>query len=114
MPVPPELAASISGSTLRVHGVQYAITPGAFEGWVDVAMPANGVGAITGWARDARLVAAVVGDHAYVVAPHEVRPDVGAAGYHLFIRPPLQHVRVFALGDGKASELNYPPGYPWR
>ena len=125
-------AGRLTGSELVVRGRRYRIARGAFQGWVDDAEPAGRVGVLAGWAVDPRvpgpapLVAAFVGDRlAAVSRPSEARPDVaqglsvsafGTAGYSLvFPLPPAgQHVRVFALGSGTASELTYPSGYRWR
>lgn len=124
----PSVAGDVTGSTVRVGSKRYTLDPKAFQGWVDVARPANGLGALAGWAVDARdrpapLVVAVAGGRASVAEPAEARPDVAdglhaktavASGYHLYVTPPLQHVRVFAVGGGKATELNYPADYVWR
>jgi hypothetical protein len=119
-------------STLEVHGRRYRIARGTFEGWVDIARRAGRAGVVAGWAIDPRarrpapLVAAFVGNRLVgVTRPSESRPDVGqglgiptlaTAGYSLAFPLPTRvpHVRLFALGGGRASELTYPAGYAWR
>jgi len=76
-------------------------------------------------AATAPLVAAFVdGRLAALTRPSESRPDVAqglrtpgyaTSGYSLAfaLPPPTAHLRVFALGEGVASELTYPAGYRW-
>jgi hypothetical protein len=95
-------------------------------------MPAAGTAVLAGWAIDPRRrqpaprVAAFLGDRLTAVTrPSESRPDVAqglriptvaTSGYSftLALQPGGTHVRVFALGNGVATELTYPAGYPWR
>jgi hypothetical protein len=131
--IPPASARGrLAGSEVVVSGRRYRIETGGFEGWVDFARAAGRAGVLAGWAIDPRarrpapLVAAFVGDRlAALVRPSQARPDVAqgldiptvaTSGYSLAIeRPPAAaHVRVFALGHGLATELNYPSGYAWR
>jgi hypothetical protein len=124
---PPE--GSLAARSLTVQGHRYRIEPGAFTGWVDTARAVRRVAALSGWAVDAQrhapapVIAAFDGARLVgVVAPTEARPDVARglgqaalqSGYMLFVRAP-QHtrLRVFAFGNGLATELNYPPEYPW-
>jgi hypothetical protein len=122
-------AGSLAARSLTVQGHRYRIEPHAFTGWVDTARAIRRVAALSGWAVDAKrhapapVVAAFDGSKLVgVAAPAEGRPDVarglGAqaleSGYMLFVQAP-QHsrLRVFAFGNGVATELRYPPAYPW-
>jgi hypothetical protein len=128
-PAPPE--GRLFANAIVVGAKRYRVTPGTFQGWVDAALPAGTRAAIAGWAidpvrrRPAPLVAAFAGSRLVALtSPAESRPDVAqglgmptvaTAGYSLALAvPPHAHVRVFALGDGAATELAYPAGYPWR
>lgn len=122
----------LARSAIELRGRSYRIRPGRFRGWVDVARTAGRAGVVAGWAIDPRagepapLVAAFAGNHLLALTrPSESRPDVAQglgvptlvrAGYSLAFRLPegTPHVRLFALGDGVATELTYPAGYAWR
>jgi hypothetical protein len=119
-------------SSLSVAGRRYRLAPRAFEGWVDAAAPAGRTGVVAGWAVDPRahrpapLVAVFAGSELVaLVRPSQARPDVAQglatpgyrrAGYSATFALPAgtPHVRVFVLGDGRASEVQYPAGYVWR
>ena len=80
-PHPP--AGQLRGSVLVVGKQRFRISPGAFQGWVDAAVPAAGTAVLAGWAIDpgrrqpAPRVAAFVGTRlAAVTKPSESRPDV--------------------------------------
>lgn len=116
-------AGRLGSASLTAKGRTYAIAAGALTGWVDLARATTaGIDAIAGWALAPTVAVYVDGRLVAVVHPAETRTDVSDAlgdararrsGYTAFFHGGA-HVRVFALGGGKATELNYPPGYPWH
>ena len=124
-------AGTLLRRSLDIRGRRYRLEPAAFDGWVDIARPGTDTGALAGWAVDAAthrpapLVAAFAGSRLVgLVGPSESRPDIASglrteaardSGYSLGVEAARDaKLRVFALGAGRATELNYPGGYPWR
>jgi hypothetical protein len=128
----PRPQGRLDAGAISVAGRRYPIAPGAAGGFVGPAQGESGVAEVSGWAADpatgrpASAVVAFVGSRLVArVRPDLPRPDVAVAlgsaevrkyGYLLaFPLPAVQEsVRVFAIVDGRASELAYLPHYPWR
>jgi hypothetical protein len=126
----PARAGRLEPSALTRGERRYRIVPGALSGFVDTARSEGGAGVVTGWAADAstgrpaELVAVFAGNRLIAeVGPALARPDVRAMlgtpgplelGYALALSPPAgERIRVFAIAGDRASELEYPSGYPW-
>ena len=121
----------LASNVIELGARRYRIRPGAFEGWVDGDGSVGETGVVAGWAiepavrRAAPLVAVFVGAKlAALVRPSQSRPDLAQglhtpgyalAGFSTSFRLPsgTQHVRVFVLGGGWATEAQYQAGYRW-
>jgi hypothetical protein len=126
----PPTTGRLEGSDVVLGGRRYPIVQKAVEGFVETAGRRGTTALVTGWAADAATAApaervAVFADGRLVAVSRDdqARPDVqqvlgsGATdlGYGIPFSVPrgAKQLRVFAIAGGKASELAYPPGYPW-